>query len=70
MDTKHFDTPFHTIAITTSEEGRISIVLSKGVHPLHEPIVDIEVPAQVGEFKDAFNLTVKVAEGIEVEKLE
>lgn len=69
METKHFDTAFHHIEVTTAEDGRISIVLSKGTYPMHTPIVDIEIPSQEGEFKDAFKPTVKVAEGIEIEKL-
>ena len=70
MKTKHFDTPFHQIAITTNEEGRISIVVKEGQYPLGETVVDVEIPSQEGEFKDAFTPTVKVAEDFEVEKIE
>jgi hypothetical protein len=56
------------IAVTTDRSGRTSVVITK--NPLSyqsTKVVDVELPAQTGEYKDAFPPTVKVGNGIQTE---
>jgi len=65
MNTKYIKSGTYVdIAVTTDRSGRTSIVVN-GTNGL---LVDVELPAKTGEFKDLFNPTVKVSKEIEVEK--
>ena len=62
---------YFEIAITTDRSGRTSIVVHNNVYPYRQkPLVDVELPAQAGEFKNAFNPTVTVSKAVEVKKEE
>jgi len=66
MNTKNIKSgTYFDIAVTTDPSGRTSIV----VNNMYGCIVDVELPAQKGEFKEAFKPTVKAKKEVEIEKL-
>jgi hypothetical protein len=67
MNTKYIKSGTYVdIAVTTDRSGRTSVVVTETVHS--SVLVDVELPAKSGEFKDLFNPTVKVSKEVEVEK--
>jgi hypothetical protein len=57
------------INITTDRSGRTSIVVHDNKFPYQEtPLVDVELPAKEGQFKDSFKPIVKVAKEVEVKQ--
>lgn len=69
MNTKYINSGSREIEITTDRSGRTSILV-KG-EPLdyrnnRKTIIEIELPANKGESKEAFEPVVKVAKGIEI----
>jgi len=60
----------HTIDITTDRSGRTSIVIYEGFGYVNSnKIIDVELPAKSGEYKDAFKPCVKIVKGVEIEEI-
>ncbi len=60
---------YFEIAITTDRSGRTSIVVNDNKFPYQEkPLIDVELPAKEGEFKDSFKPSVKIAKDVEVKQ--
>lgn len=62
---------FFEVAVTVDRTGRTSVIISevKGHNyrgSVSETVVDVELPCQTGESKDAFRPSVKVKNGIDV----
>ena len=70
MTTKYIDVgPNRYVTIDYDDDGRLSVVIKNGSHPMGETIIDVEVSANFGKFKDAFKPTVKGVEGVEFERI-
>jgi len=60
---------YFEIAITTDRSGRTSIVVNDNKFPYQDkPLVDVELPAREGQFKDAFKPLVKIGKEVEVKQ--
>jgi hypothetical protein len=55
------------IAITTDRSGRTSIVVHDN-KPYGAPLVDVELPARSGEFKDSFKPKVEATKEVEIKQ--
>jgi hypothetical protein len=66
MNTKYIKSGCFEIALTTDKSGRTSIVVRN--ENTGSEIIDAELPAQKGEYKDSFRPTIKVTKEFEVNK--
>jgi len=62
----HANTWTRYVDVTLGKEGRLSIRVEDG----NEAIVDVELPANEGQYKDAFEPTIATSPKIEREMLE
>jgi len=70
MNLKYLKSGSHyKIAIITDNSGRTSIIVTENPHVNNRRIIDVELPAKSGEFKDSFKPTVKTKREIEIEEL-
>lgn len=61
---------YFEINITTDVSGRTTIMIYDNKIPFQQKaLIEVELPAKTGEWKDNFNAIVKVAEGIETSKI-
>lgn len=69
MNTKYINSgSAYEIAITTDRSGRTSIVVHEGPNsPSRRQIIDVELPAKTGEWKDSFKPIVHATKEIELE---
>lgn len=69
MNTKIIKSGDYEIEITIDRSGRTSIVIKTEPFDYRgngKTLIDVELPAETGEFKNAFEPVVKVAKGIEI----
>jgi len=70
LKTEYYEVgPGRYVNIGYDDDGRLSVVIKDGSHPAGETIIDVEVPANLGAFKDSFKPTVKAVEGVEFERI-
>jgi hypothetical protein len=70
MKTKYFKSgSYIEVGITTDRSGRTSITVSENPYVDNRQIIDIELPAKEGEFKDSFKPLIKVGKEIEMVRL-
>jgi len=55
------------VQVWLNKDGRCSIVVKDGSYPNGKEIIDIEIPAQTGEYEDAFKPVVKLSTDMEIE---
>lgn len=59
---------YFEISITTDRSGRTSIVVHDNKFPYQDkPLVDVELPAREGQFKDAFKPIVHTTKEVETD---
>ena len=69
-DTKYIKSgSYFEVAITTDRSGRTSIIVHENPHLNNRIIVDIELPAKTGEFKDSFKPTVHKVKEVETREM-
>jgi hypothetical protein len=57
------------VAVTTDRSGRMSIVVTEKPYLHNRTIIDVELPAQTGEYANAFKPTVHKTKDIDIKEM-